>query len=68
MLYTLPWAILLSLLVAATCSGDDDAARPMRKVFAHYMVCIPTAGGGATIEDYKREILEPRSGASTASP
>lgn len=58
MLYTLPWAILLSLLVAATCSGDDDAARPMRKVFAHYMVCIPTAGGGATIEDYKREILE----------
>lgn len=29
---------------------------PVKMVFAHYMVCCPTAGGGATIDDYKREI------------
>ena len=27
-----------------------------RYVFAHYMVCCPTAGGGATLADYQREI------------
>lgn len=27
-----------------------------RRVFAHYMVCVPRAGGGATVEDYKAEI------------
>lgn len=27
-------------------------------VFAHYMVAVPTAGGGAGIDDYKKEILE----------
>lgn len=29
-----------------------------RKVFAHYMVCCPTVGGGATLEDLKNEIRE----------
>lgn len=27
-----------------------------RKVFAHYMVCIPTYGGDSTVADYQREI------------
>ncbi|NCO34001.1 MAG: glycoside hydrolase family 71 [Armatimonadetes bacterium] len=27
-----------------------------KRVFAHYMVCCPADGGGATVEDYKREI------------
>ncbi len=29
-----------------------------KRVFAHYMVCCPTAGGGATVADYKNEIRE----------
>ena len=37
------------------------AARP-RKVFAHYMVCIPTFGGASTVEDYKREICAAQAG------
>jgi len=31
---------------------------PVKQVFAHYMVCCPTVGGGATLEDYKQEIQE----------
>ncbi len=31
---------------------------PVKKVFAHYMVCCPTVGGAATLDDYKREIQE----------
>lgn len=30
-------------------------------VFAHYMVCCPTVGGGATVEDYRREIQQAQS-------
>ncbi|HNX35434.1 MAG TPA: endo-1,3-alpha-glucanase family glycosylhydrolase [Kiritimatiellia bacterium] len=29
-----------------------------RCVFAHYMVCIPTYGGNATVADYQREIRD----------
>ncbi len=29
-----------------------------RRVFAHYMVCIPTYGGNAKVEDYQREIRD----------
>ncbi len=32
------------------------AVRPPRMVFAHYMVALPTAGGDASVEDYKKEI------------
>lgn len=32
-----------------------SAAEP-KKVFAHYMVCIPTYGGGSSIADYQKEI------------
>ncbi len=41
------------LLAALPC-----CAAPLHKVFAHYMVCIPTAGGDATVADYQREITE----------
>src|SRR5579872_2193765 len=34
---------------------------PVKMVFAHYMVCCPTAGGGATVEDFKHEIQEAQS-------
>jgi glucan endo-1,3-alpha-glucosidase len=34
------------------------APRLTKKVFAHYMVCCPAAGGGATVEDYKSEIRQ----------
>ena len=45
--------LMLGLLVLAqvALAGDSD-----RKVFAHYMVCIPTYGGSSKIEDYQREI------------
>jgi len=39
--------------------APDTATRSAageRRVFAHYMVCVPRAGGGATLEDYKAEI------------
>ena len=42
------------VLPPAPASPPD---RP-KKVFAHYMVCCPTAGGAATLDDYKREIVE----------
>lgn len=29
-----------------------------KRVFAHYMVCCPTAGGGATVADFKNEIRQ----------
>lgn len=32
--------------------------KPAKRVFAHYMVALPTAGGGATLEDYQQEIRE----------
>lgn len=32
--------------------------RPAHYVFAHYMVCCPTVGGAATVEDYEQEIRE----------
>lgn len=34
------------------------ASSAPKKVFAHYMVCCPTAGGGATVSDFKNEIRE----------
>ena len=48
----LRWVMLA--VFAGTQAGwaGDDA----RKVFAHYMVCIPTYGGDSTIADYQHEI------------
>lgn len=56
-------ALLMWLLSASTCTVF--AAPPLssqqmthkKYVFAHYMVCCPTAGPGATIADFKAEIL-----------
>jgi hypothetical protein len=45
----------------ATSAAKPDRgvdALPARKVFAHYMVCCPTVGSSATLDDYKREIEE----------
>ena len=53
---TLLGGALLALALAAGAQPAPD--RPARKVFAHYMVCIPRAGGGATVEDYQQEIRE----------
>jgi len=33
-------------------------SRPVRLVFAHYMVCNPRAGDGSTVEDYEKEIVD----------
>lgn len=43
--------IMIVLLAAVSLS----AAEP-KKVFAHYMVCIPTYGGGSSVADYQKEI------------
>ena len=40
--------------IAMTCAAEP----PPRLVFAHYMVCIPTYGGGSKVADYQREIRE----------
>ncbi|MDQ2800265.1 MAG: glycoside hydrolase family 71 protein [Armatimonadota bacterium] len=37
---------------------STKAPKVPKKVFAHYMVCCPVAGGGATVEDFKKEIQE----------
>jgi len=60
--------LLLGLAIAIcmvacrpTPSTSVNGQRPPisgKFVFAHYMVCIPTAGGAATIADFKREIEE----------
>ena len=45
--------LVLGMTVLAQTAGAGDSAK---KVFAHYMVCIPTYGGNSKIEDYQREI------------
>ncbi len=44
--------------VALVACAPLLAAPGPHRVFAHYMVCIPRAGGGATVEDYKGEIQD----------
>jgi len=48
---------LLALCLAFAPLIGISAPVP-KKVFAHYMVCLPAAGHEATVEDYKGEILE----------
>jgi hypothetical protein len=38
--------------------GSPNGTLPVKKVFAHYMVCCSTAGGEATVNDFKQEIVE----------
>lgn len=42
------------MLWPAVCAAQPAA--PPRMVFAHYMVAVPTYGGGSTVADYQREI------------
>jgi glucan endo-1,3-alpha-glucosidase len=51
-------APLLLTLVSLLTSPPASAQGPAHRVFAHYMVCIPRAGGDATVADYAREIQE----------
>ena len=46
---------LLARRTLAAPAAPKALALP-KKVFAHYMVCCPAAGGGATVEDLKKEI------------
>lgn len=52
-------AWVLSLASIELCEAASPLPNKMvKRVFAHYMVACPTAGGGATLDDYKREIVE----------
>jgi len=46
------WLTLAVAGLSLAAPADETA----RRVFAHYMVCIPTYGGSSKIEDYQREI------------
>ena len=46
--------MLCLALVSLLSAPQPD--QPERLVFAHYMVACPTYGGGATVDDYAREI------------
>lgn len=63
-------AVLL-LIVSTTIQQSQQTSRtssmiaappmrplPIKKVFAHYMVCCPAAGSDASVEDFKQEIRE----------
>ena len=43
--------VLLGILALGQIARAEESER---KVFAHYMVCIPTYGGNATVADYQR--------------
>jgi hypothetical protein len=49
---------MLETMVAHAEPPPPAAPLPVKMVFAHYMVCCPTVGGAATLDDYKREIQE----------
>jgi hypothetical protein len=44
---------MLGMMALGVLARAEDSGR---KVFAHYMVCIPTYGGSSTVADYQREI------------
>jgi hypothetical protein len=48
--------VLSLCLLSVSGAAQPAADRPTKQVFAHYMVCCPAAGGGATVEDYARDI------------
>ena len=45
--------VMLGMMALGVLARAEDSGR---KVFAHYMVCIPTYGGSSTVADYQREI------------
>lgn len=50
-----PALVALACLIAPCCLAAQAGPK---MVFAHYMVCIPRAGGDATVEDYMAEMRE----------
>ncbi len=51
-----------SLVAEAAPKAASTRRRTVpKKVFAHYMVCCPVAGGAVTVEDLKKEILDAQS-------
>ncbi len=55
---TVVFPSLCALLSLSLSQAADTPARPTPRVFAHYMVCIPRAGGGATVDDYLAEMRD----------
>ena len=47
------YGVMLGVLALGQAAMAADSEK---RVFAHYMVCIPTYGGDSKIEDYQREI------------
>ena len=53
---------LLSLAATAQLSNiRENIGEENKLVFAHYMVCCPTAGHDASVDDFKKEIREAQS-------
>jgi len=52
----IPLVVFLAWAGATAAPGAAPAAA--KRVFVHYMVCCPTVGGSAKLEDYQREIQE----------
>jgi len=52
-----------AVLLTGRVSAAPTVPKPTipKRVFAHYMVCCPVAGGGATVADFKNEIREAQS-------
>ena len=51
--------LVLAFSSALTLGAEEkDAPQPVKQVFAHYMICIPTYGGSQKLEDYQREIKD----------
>jgi hypothetical protein len=48
----------LAALVFCTLPQMETQGAQQKMVFAHYMVCCPTAGAEAGVEDFKKEIHE----------
>jgi hypothetical protein len=55
-------SLFYGVMLGALALGQASmAAESDKKVFAHYMVCIPTYGGDSKIADYQREIRDAQS-------
>lgn len=52
-----PWILTLAIPVFGIGAGFAGE-KASKRVFAHYMVALPTVGGGAALDDYQQEIRE----------
>jgi hypothetical protein len=60
--------VALTVLLMPACRAESPLEHPEwpvkiqpKRVFAHYMVCCPTAGSNAGVKDFEREILAAQS-------